>query len=840
MKRKAQSCRTNPAARPWREESPRFGGRPHIRRVYLGIVLAWVASAGCGSDNGSTRPASKDGKPNAATSNPSGEPAPVLLLSRMIGAYQSANAYSDSAVLQLREKQADGWAEQTADFSVAFQRPNRLLLKAYQATVSCDGSELTALILDPPSRNLDGQVIVRPAPPTLTLQDLYEEGENVDPVLAEALSGELGVIPITLNLLLADQPLVELLKPTPAMSRLPDKEIDSHPCARVQVETKSGDLVFWIDTCTSALRRLEYPAAKVTGTALENGNLPEVQLVADFVDAQLAPDLADNRFTGEIPASAKKVRYFVVPPPPLPTKLLGEKVKDFWFSDLQGDRVGSRDLAGKIALLAWYQEHPACEAILRQLQTVFEGRTDDDRLAFRAVSVDKPNRSHRDLQKILNRWGVTIPAIRDVAPVGPDVFGIEDAPTVIVLDADGIVQFAEVGANPQLAEILPGLIDRLLRGEPIADDILADHRQREQTYIDQLDLAMSQQPTTVVPLAEPQLAEPSGCEQLKLRSLWRSAELAAPGNIVAIEDDSQAVRFLVLDGWQSVAEFDAKGELVKKHHLPLPSQGAISRLRTLVDGRDRRWFVGFEVHGRRAYLFDENWELVTTYPGADERHEGLADVQLVDLAGDGAVQLIVGFQGIVGVHGVSLEGTRSWGCRKVSSVTSVGVSWPDVVGARQLLVASERGRILPINRFGIDYPEVRVGRWSLHGLFAAKFPSPVSTAYCGMSFGNDGPVAVGINREMDDVWSYPLPAGVFRTQIEPVASAPLLSDEAGCWVFAAADGTVHFVAEDGGFADYLALGRHVTGLTATRIGEKSVLVLAGEKGPVECFEVRGP
>jgi len=348
---------------------------------------------------------------------------------------------------------------------------------------------------------------------------------------------------------------------------------------------------------------------------------------------------------------------------------------------------------------------------------------------------------------------------------------------------------------------------------------------------------MGEQPTSVVRLEQAKLAEPSAPQHLRLVSLWRCDELKAPGNIVPVGSPKQP-RFLVLDGWRSVAELDAAGKMTAHHKIALPEQAAISHLRTVVDDLGRRWSAGFEVHGRQVFLLDDEWEVVLAYPEEDQPHDGIADVQLADLAGDATPQLYVGFLGIVGVHAVSHTGENQWRCRKAAAISSLTVSLPDVVDTRRLLVTGDQGTILPINRFGNPYPQIRVGRRSMHGLALAAFGTPAVAPYCGLSFTDEGrAVAVGINAEMDDVWDYRLPPGRFRTQIEPIASARLLSDATGFWIFVGADGTVHFVTEEGQFTDRWGTGRQITGVAAGVDDQRGFVVLADAKGVVEAFRV---
>ena len=79
---------------------------------------------------------------------------------------------------------------------MALERPGKLSIVAYQATVKCDGHELRARIDEPP-HSLDGQIVVRPVPRSLTLAELAS-----DELLYDTLCSRLRRQPIQLELLL--------------------------------------------------------------------------------------------------------------------------------------------------------------------------------------------------------------------------------------------------------------------------------------------------------------------------------------------------------------------------------------------------------------------------------------------------------------------------------------------------------------------------------------------------------------------------------------------------------------------------------------------------------------
>ena len=99
--------------------------------------------------------------------------------------------------------------------------------------------------------------------------------------------------------------------------------------------------------------------------------------------------------------------------------------------------------------------------------------------------------SHAQVQSLAQRWGSTAPLVRDLQACGRDVFRIPYAPTVVVLDAHGVVQLFEVGANPNLASELPDRLRLLAAGEDLAAGRLAQYRQAA--------IAVSEEAGRVVP-----------------------------------------------------------------------------------------------------------------------------------------------------------------------------------------------------------------------------------------------------------------------------------------------------------------------------------------------------
>ena len=749
---------------------------------------------------------------------------------KMVAAYQSATSYRDAGTVLLSYKQGGDAKEDKADLKVTFIRPNKLRVRAYHADVASDGELLRAKVFDEDTNDLDGQIVTRPAPQLISIDELVS-----DPLLRDTLSnamvtGEFGRIPPQLELLLTEKPFADAVRGG-QRTLLSDESIGDRRCYRLEQETTHGAFVFWIDGESFVLRRLEFPRAALFEEMTKAPDITDVKLVADFVGAEFGGKIADDTFAWEIPADSKQVRYFVPPPRPLPSELFGQRAGNFSLLVPDGENVTRESLAGKIAVLMWFNDYPACEAGLRQLQPVFEKLKADERFSFWAVCTEPSTLSHARLGELLKRWQVSVPLARDAEAHGRDVFHIQATPTLLVLDAAGVVQVVEVGANPELAHQLPAVLEKVARGEKVSDLVLAEAQREREQYERQLAIASGADAasTAVVEIPETPIKDRSEPKKLTLTQLWTNTEIRDPGNLLVYERDGEP-RVLVVTAGRGVAELDRDGKVVAQHDLKLPDDAKISFLRTAVDKSGRRFFAASGLFGRQVFVFDENWQQLAAYPPPDQTHDGVRDVQLAGLDRDGGLELYVGFWGTLGVHRVTLDGQRKWTKRTVPAVLSLAVSTLDEAGRRKLLVTSGSGIIMPINDLGAAEPVVKISGWGINHLIGARFPHNRAASFCGVSYTSDGNiVAVALNRDLVEQWNYPLPPGLPRTPIEFVTSGDLL-DEVGQWLFAAADGSIHIVSADGDFSDYFNFGELLTGIAVGQLGDAQALLVATPTG----------
>ena len=443
----------------------------------LAMLGLMVVLAGCGADSD---PAEEEKTISTADD----------VLHEMIEIYQAAESYSDRGVVRLKYRLDGQWVQDDGKFAVKYVRPNMLQLRAYQLTMVSDGKQTHAIIADQQSGDMDGQVLMKATPPVLQLGTLYE-----DHMVLNTIAGGMGGPPATLEMLMGEEPLAHLFDPGSVRQLLDEDEVRGHPCYRVQVRAAGASLVFWIDRKSFVLRRLEYPSDGVAQQMAEAMDCSDVSLVAEFRDACINGPLYKDEFQFQVPDAAKLVSQFVVPPQPLASDLIGRLPDAFAFSDLDGQEVKRDSMLGHATVLVWFNNHPASQITIRQIDQVRRQQPSTSQVAFYAVCTEPTHVGNSELKTLGEQWGSSLPIVRDLEAFGRDVFHVPWAPTLVILDDSGIVQAFEVGANPKLNETLPDMLRQLAEGKSLARDMLAKYEEERASYARKLEQFSAAVPT---------------------------------------------------------------------------------------------------------------------------------------------------------------------------------------------------------------------------------------------------------------------------------------------------------------------------------------------------------
>ena len=822
---------------------PRLPAQFMANRKTCWLMVALVLSAGCRQ-----QPPAAD-KPPAAAATTAGDaaaggssapsdrlpqPAPVAqrtaeeILRQLVTRCRAARSYQDQGVIRLAYRQGGQPVRQEWPCSMVWQRPNRLLLRAFQATLWCDGESLAAHIRDETTGDLDGQVLLRPAPAELQASDL-----TVDPLLDDILRGRVGRLPAMIELLLPSHGLLAALGDDVACRRMDDDTYDGRVCFRVEVASVQGPLVLWIDQQEGYLRRLDYSARHLLPELAADPSVSEIALFADLQQAQFDRPIAASTFQQPLPPGAKKVQRFVMPPPPLPSALVGQRPSPFFFTTLEGQKLAQDDLTGAIAILVWYHDHPACQATLQEVAQVRQRLADKPKVHVYAVATDPASVPEAALRQRLAQWQVDLPIVRDLEAFGDSVFQIQVQPTLVVLDRQGRVQALRAGGNPGMAEQLVTLVERLEAGQDVAAEVLTAAQEARRQYeqllarggVDATDLRMPQPVETIIRKAsEPRL--------LRRKLLWRSQALRSPGNVLLVPEGDSS-RIYVLEGWRHVAELDASGNLAARYSLDLPPQAGITFLRSLQDQKGQTHFLAGAPLAPQLFVFDREWRLELAYPPP-----GHAPLAVIDLAGidrpsaaaddpDPSPTIYIASGGDVGLAAISLAGQTRWRNRTFPNALSAALHREPSSDEFSIFVPGEDGRVLRVRPDGNNDPAVKVGRWPILRLVAGQFRSSQGAILLGIAHDEQlRPFAIGLTEELKEIWNYPLPAGSHVQPIDPIRASDLWSDAPGQWWLAGPDGSIHIVSADGKWFDSFHYGAVLSGLAAGIVAGQPTLVVS--------------
>lgn len=792
----------------------------------LTMLLLLPNLSGCGGSPSSVVNSTPAEDPESMGSLPDSSLTASEVLGKLLKTYRDAKSYSDNGEIVLRRRQDGELLENKWKAAVKFERPNRLLVEDYQVTLGCDGKELRGKIEDEATGNVDGQFLVRPAPEKLKLKDLAS-----DPLLYDILISQIRRQPIQLELLLESQGLASAFGGDIACKLLSDADVEGESCHRVEVPSPGGSFIFWIDTKSFLLRRLEYPAAALVPALAQDSTVSDISLTAELHDARLNPTIPREDFTLAIPTGAKKMKSLVMPPQPLPSDLFGQPAGDFFLTQLDGEKLRSKDLAGKIAVLTWFHNAPSCAPFLAQVEQARKELSQDGKVVFIAVSTDPTNLGNDNLAKLLSDWSVEMPVVRDLDRFGESVFHMEVHPTLIVLGRDGRIQIVQAGGGPDLARQLGVILERLLKGEDVAAEIVKRAESEKAEYA-KLIVAGGPEPTELQEIPETIIHKRTEPKRLQLEEVWTNKEIQSPGNITVIAEASQDDRLLVISGWRAVSELNAAGKLLAKRELPIPPQAAVTYLRSARDAAGKRHYLAAAPLAPAFFLLDGNWDLTLTHP-ADGLSPQLGDTQLAMLAGTSELAIYAGYVDLGGLQAISLDGQTSWRSRTFPNVLSVTVN-PAAKRkepASGLLVTGDSGAILRVSGTGNEQPPLTVDKFAMVRMAAADYSQGNQSRYLGIASSEKGDaVAIGLDASFKWRWQYVLPAGGHQRPIEPIASGDLLPNRSGTWVIAGPDGSIHFISEDGELTDSFFTGECITGVAISKVDGVPILVVATTAG----------
>jgi hypothetical protein len=794
--------------------------RPRSGQGFLLTVAGWLAVTAAGCTEGTeAKPLTEELRPAPKTA--------MELLERVVEAYHKADRYEDQGKLVLQYTLEGKTQRETIEFSLALAGPNRIRLRAYDALAVCDGQTFRATIDEAP-----GEVLSVAAPDELSLGTVYR-----DPVLSKALNQIVGSVPLTLFLDPDPLPVFKYNARAPELET-PEK-IGNDLCYRVRLGRREGAMVLWIDQKTLVVRRVEYAAAGYRQLVERYpGAVSGMTITAEHEGAQLDPPIDDGKFHFALPKDAELVKQF-------DAVLVGGRIPRFNLRSLDGQVITRESMDDKIVVLKFWQKDDVMRFHddLAGFERIRKRYQERDEVVFLAVDTDPEEVSDEELKSELDKAGISLPIFRVDVSVAFRSFGLQVVPTTVILGRHGSLQEHMPGIEANQAVTLPKKVDTLLAGGEL---VLEPKQPPKVHYYSAFDwqnpLTSEEDEKPAVPpeFANAEIAPPSEPELLRPKRLWACKELSAPGNMLVVRDEA-GDRVFVLDESSSVVELGADGKVLFQRPLELleEDEGQITFLRTAVDGRGRRFYLASATGARQVYLFDQEWKRRLIYPDEGD-HLAISDVQLADLDGDGELEMLVGYLGLVGTHCVDLKGQTIWRNRAAENVLRLAVTAPDRSAQRELLVA--QGLLLPVDASGNEGSHIALFDSFLRLIFTSDLGLDRTSPWCAIATkaATSGKrfrdVAVGISPRGTVLWRYPLPAGTHHhPAFEMVSTGDLLGGGIPQWVIAAADGSIHLLALDGSFLDRFNYGASPSGIAIANFGGGSSLLVATDDG-VEAWQ----
>jgi hypothetical protein len=772
------------------------------------MACALLLLAGCKRDMsaGGTTPGA-NGATNVPTSpdaTQNTESASHEILKRTVAAYRSAQRYSDRGQVRLSFTRNGRRNEQAWPAAVQFERPGRLRLEVYSLNLASDATstqrQLRARVADVESNNIDNQMVVRPAPAEISLDALA-----LDSILFSQLVGRFQRPPVQLELLLAPEPLASLFTKEVKLTALADAEAHDRKCHRVKATTAEGNFIFWIDAENHLVRRLEYPVEALLPDLATDPLVTEAELITEMPDSTFSPPENALDFSLPIPRDARQVRAFVLPPIAPFEHMLGKPLPHFEFASLSGGQVSPQSLEGKVAALLWYAHHPVCEEPVKQFAAATAALPEG--IVAYAVCTEPTDVGDKAVREQLADWNVKLAPARDLKEFRSRVFQVRDLPAITLIDAEGRLQWVEAG--PTAIGSFPKALERLARGENLAEEIIRQQRNLRAQYERIVANGGPAIDTGIAPAYPP--------ERLKLEQAWKLDKVASPGSLAVLADDD-ARHLLVVSGGAKVVELSLDGTTIATHELELPGGANVRSLRVA-------WHDGKPVYALFSplqpgvYVFDHDWKPKFVFPPEATDALDVRDVRFSDLDSDGEPELLVAFTDNAGLHAVSLAAERLWANRVYAPVLSISPF-------HRLAYVTGRGGICPIDRNGRDGTPHTLPGWTVAHVTTADFSQDSQALHLAVAVSREQePCLVGLDIEMNESWNVPLSGSLFKDPVDFVDRGTIRKDSNGEWIVGWGDGVVHFVSEDGTFDDSFGTGDSIRGIALARHGDRPLLVI---------------
>jgi len=578
-------------------------------------------------------------------------------------------------------------------------------------------------------------------------------------------------------------------------------------------------------------------------------SITNVQLTIELPGIRTNEAVDWNQFAIQVSDDAKLVSRFVPAPAPLPLERLGVKAPAFRLRSPDGPNAfNSADANNKITVLTWLADHPACKETAAQLSVVAASvgaSQAADRVQFVTVWAEPDPAEGTTFNDLAKQWNLTGTLAIDSEAVGRDLFGVREAPTVIVLDGENRLQIFEERSNPILPQLLPGLLVRLADGDDLAAEVIAHSQLEQKRHAAELLMAAS------VDANRELFERPTSYASsvIKLTKVGNDETFTGNAQTIALTvDETQMIWTLTSDGRlrRVDASTQANREFRTRWNI---DPAATARLEVSADGQ----FLAYsQLNGRTVELFDTSIEQ-NRIVQLDE-NEGVVDLHWMALAGSKSPRLAVvtsnkqtklldpnnqeQLSGICPASPLALVPQSTSDTMVGGYVVMEDRAIERLLLSRDSAVASPLGRPAAFVDRKADVGTLPNSKNSLPNKLAfqpaagpwksVKTSSGLATLARGW-IAQDEPGVFLLNEQLQQQWSYPLPlvterrsALIASANVDPATGQAL-------WAITQANDVVHLLRGDGVVTDHLQLDEPIRGLGLVPVGNRLMLYVAHPK-----------
>jgi thiol-disulfide isomerase/thioredoxin len=465
-----------------RQTWPRRNRAPRVA-----IAAALVLGLGLGTLARAQAPETKTlelktGRPEPKRDDPKAR----AVFDEVTKAYKGLTSYSDEGQFIIAMSMGGKPQKQVLPLKLTLVRPNKLEMDAGQVKITSDGKTMTTTVV--PLKRYSTTA----APEKISIET-FREGP-----LGSVLFGGPSGPPmfLLLNLLTAADPAAAVaqiggsLQPAQAAESKVDKTAKPESSALlVDLAEGQPDILLTIDPTTKLLSAIDIKIdPKLVAQAAKGGQELAIDKFGWSSGAISTEVPKDRSFAYEAPKGFAKVDSILEPQDEKPSNaLLGKPAPDFTLTLLDGPgktkTVTKAELAGKVVVIDfWATWCGPCMQELPEIQKLIDSFANTDKnVLVVAVSQDSQPAEISEVRKLVEKTLTDKKISLTSNPVGRialdpsttmgSAFNVEGIPTLVILDAKGIVQSVHVGFDPGAAEelhkSLAKEIDVLLAGKSL-------------------------------------------------------------------------------------------------------------------------------------------------------------------------------------------------------------------------------------------------------------------------------------------------------------------------------------------------------------------------------------